>query len=87
MSMVCSNFIFDCDSQLVFLILGTNRHEKRIIGSKMCGALLERIKDVLAATTRQKDESSHSHNLHDDHGMSYVLDHSHARDLDIESLG
>jgi hypothetical protein len=50
--------------------------EKRFIGSKMCGALLEKIEKDL---TLSKSNSST-----DD--MHYMLDHSHAEDLQINSL-
>jgi len=51
---------------------GTDRNDKRRIGSKMCGALLEKIKNDLNA--------SHRDELH------FQLDHSHAADLAINTL-
>jgi inositol hexakisphosphate/diphosphoinositol-pentakisphosphate kinase len=55
---------------------GSNEKEKCIIGSKVCGALLEKIKYDL--TVSQSDTT---------HDMRYLLDHSHAEDLEINSLG
>jgi inositol hexakisphosphate/diphosphoinositol-pentakisphosphate kinase len=55
---------------------GANKAEKKLIGSKVCGALLEKIKYDLKV--------SRSDTTHD---MRYMLDHSHAEDLEINSLG
>jgi glutathione synthase/RimK-type ligase-like ATP-grasp enzyme len=55
---------------------GADRDEKTQIGSKVCGALLEKIKYDLIV--------SRSDTTHD---MRYMLDHSHAEDLEINSLG
>ena len=55
---------------------GSNEKEKCVIGSKVCGALLEKIKYDL--TVSQSDTT---------HDMRYLLDHSHAEDLEINSLG
>jgi hypothetical protein len=55
---------------------GVDHDEKRLIGSKMCGALLEKIKwDLQVVNSDQR------------HEMAYSLDHSHAADLAINSLG
>lgn len=54
---------------------GSDNNDKRIIGSKMCGALLEKIKHDLTVTQHHESE------------FSYNLDHSHAEDLLINSLG
>ena len=54
---------------------GIDRGDKRRIGSKMCHALLDKIKNDLCATIDgEKDKS-------------YSLDHSHAEDIGINSLG
>ena len=54
---------------------GIDREDKRRIGSKMCHALLDKIKNDLCATIDgEKDKS-------------YSLDHSHAEDIGINSLG
>ena len=53
---------------------GINESDKRIIGSKLCGALLEKIKYDLMVVQDQVDD------------MHYLLDHSHAEDLSINSL-
>lgn len=55
---------------------GSDAVEKRVIGSKMCGALLEKIKYDLSIS--QAD-------IRVDNG--FMLDHSHAADLAINSLG
>lgn len=53
---------------------GKDGHEKRIIGSKVCGALLEKIRyDLTMAREAQ-------------HDVGYLLDRSHAEDLEINSL-
>jgi inositol hexakisphosphate/diphosphoinositol-pentakisphosphate kinase len=54
---------------------GSDNNDKRIIGSKMCGALLDKIKHDLTVTQHHESE------------FSYNLDHSHAEDLLINSLG
>lgn len=51
---------------------GTDKNDKRRIGSKMCGALLEKIKHDLKA--------SHHDEIH------FHLDHSHAAELAINTL-
>ncbi len=55
---------------------GKDSVEKRMIGSQVCGALLEKIKYDL--TVSQSDTLT---------DMRYHLDHSHAEDLEINSLG
>ena len=55
---------------------GANKAEKKLIGSKVCGALLEKIKYDLKVT---RSDTTHD--------MRYMLDHSHADDLEINSLG
>jgi inositol hexakisphosphate/diphosphoinositol-pentakisphosphate kinase len=58
---------------------GTDEAEKRHLGSKMCGVLLEKINyDLNFALNRSVDE---------DPAMLYRLDESHAGDLRINSLG
>ncbi|RYG68348.1 histidine-type phosphatase [archaeon] len=58
---------------------GTDKEDKRYIGSKMCGALLEKIKHDLTVAT-----SMNSNNGVDP--MLYQLDQSHAEDLRINSM-
>ena len=55
---------------------GKDSVEKRVIGSKVCGALLEKIKYDL--NVAQSDKLT---------DMRFHLDHSHSEDLDINSLG
>jgi inositol hexakisphosphate/diphosphoinositol-pentakisphosphate kinase len=53
---------------------GIHENDKRVIGSKLCGALLQKIKyDLMVAQTNFND-------------MHYQLDHSHAEDLGINSV-
>ena len=54
---------------------GKDGPEKRVIGSKVCGALLEKIRYDLTISSA------------DNHDVGYLLDHSHADDLEINSLG
>mmetsp|Transcript_15097 Transcript_15097/g.14496 ORF Transcript_15097/g.14496 Transcript_15097/m.14496 type:complete len:1181 (+) Transcript_15097:105-3647(+) len=58
---------------------GTDRDDKRRIGSKMCKQLLEKIKYDLTIT--MSEAGGHSSDL------GYHLDHSHAEDIGINSLG
>lgn len=58
---------------------GTDRDDKRRIGSKMCKQLLEKIKYDLSITMGEK--GGHANDL------GYHLDHSHAEDIGINSLG
>ena len=54
---------------------GINEEDKRVIGSKLCGALLEKIKyDMMVVHSNFEDD------------MHYSLDHSHAEDLQIKTL-
>ena len=55
---------------------GKDSNEKRIIGSKVCGALLEKIRYDLTIGS-----ADHQHDV------GYLLDRSHAEDLEINSLG
>jgi len=55
---------------------GVDSNDKRIIGSKMCGALLEKIRHDLNSNTIV----NHHEELH------YQIDHTHAEDLAINSL-
>jgi len=50
--------------------------EKSIVGSKVCGALLEKIKYDLRVSRSDTTQD-----------MRFLLDHSHADDLEINSLG
>jgi len=50
--------------------------EKSIVGSKVCGALLEKIKYDLRVSRSDTTQD-----------MRFLLDHSHAEDLEINSLG
>lgn len=59
---------------------GMDSADKRYIGSKMCGALIEKIKHDLTASA---DINSTSHK---DEAMLFQLDHSHAEDLRINSI-
>lgn len=54
---------------------GKDGPEKRVIGSKVCGALLEKIRYDLTISSA------------DNHDVGYLLDHSHADDLEINTLG
>jgi hypothetical protein len=54
---------------------GQDGNEKRIIGSKVCGALLEKIRYDL---TMARESGAHD--------MNFLLDRSHAEDLEINSL-
>lgn len=68
---------------------GIDRNDKRYIGNKMCGALLEKIKyDLLMSTTQQYIDHIQSQeiNLLKEDPMLYQLDDSHAEDLQINSL-
>ena len=53
---------------------GMDGGDKRVIGSKVCGALLEKIRYDLTMA-REKH-----------HDVGYLLDHAHAEDLEINSL-
>ena len=54
---------------------GMDGKEKRVIGSKVCGALLEKIRyDVTMARGGRQDD------------VGFMLDHGHAEDLEINSL-
>lgn len=65
------------DSCVVPQEYGSDRLEKRYIGCKMCCALLEKIrKDIHVAMTNADDENA----------MLYRLDHTHAEDLQINSV-
>ena len=55
---------------------GKDKEQKSFVGSQVCGALLEKIKYDLIV--------SRSDTTYD---MRFMLDHSHAQDLDINSLG
>eukprot|EP00981_Chlorochromonas_danica_P011249 scaffold3825_cov179-Ochromonas_danica.AAC.6 len=57
---------------------GTDKEDKRYIGSKMCGALLEKIKHDLTIASTNNSLSSDP--------MLYQLDQSHAEDLRINSF-
>jgi inositol hexakisphosphate/diphosphoinositol-pentakisphosphate kinase len=68
---------------------GIDKNDKRYIGNKMCGALLEKIKyDLLMSTTQQYIDHIQSQeiNLLKEDPMLYKLDDSHAEDLQINSL-
>jgi hypothetical protein len=54
---------------------GQDGNEKRVIGSKVCGALLEKIRYDL---TMARESGAHD--------MNFLLDRSHAEDLEINSL-
>jgi len=66
------------ESSVVPQEYGIHRNDKRIIGSKLCGALLEKIRYDLSVTQLVHDEAEELH---------YQIDHSHAEDLAINSLG
>ena len=66
------------ESSVVPQEYGIDRNDKRVIGSKLCGALLEKIKYDLSVTQLVHDEADELH---------YQIDHSHAEDLAINSLG
>jgi hypothetical protein len=55
---------------------GRDPIEKSIVGSKVCGALLEKIKYDLRVSRSDTTQD-----------MRFLLDHSHADDLEINSLG
>ena len=53
---------------------GIHETDKRTIGSKLCGPLLQKIRyDLMVVQSNEND-------------MHYLLDHSHAEDLAINSL-
>eukprot|EP01038_Epipyxis_sp_PR26KG_P004216 gene4216-5991_t len=59
---------------------GIDQFDKRYIGAKMCGALIEKIKFDLKFIQS-------AHNVSDKNtDLQYKLDHSHAEDLSINSL-
>jgi hypothetical protein len=62
---------------------GIDKADKKYIAAKMCGALVEKIKHDLTVAATMDDPTAHSGT---DDRMLYQLDHSHAQDLQINSL-
>jgi hypothetical protein len=60
---------------------GIDRREKYVIGSKVCGHLLRKIRDDLILGTEGNDAEGSNPD------MQYMLDTSHAEYLDVKSLG